>query len=92
MKMKNQELIDAVIDDFDFTKVRQVMYALSWTWQNAKDGVPSVRELRQSARRHLEDALTGDTGYSFSGGLEATYTNEVLRLKFILEYSEYPLD
>ena len=90
--MTNEELIDDVIFNFDFTKVRHVMYALDWTWHGAKDGVPSIRELRKSARRHLESALTGGTGYSYSGGLEATYCNEVLSLRFILTYFDCPLD
>lgn len=90
--MTNEELIDDVIFNFDFTKVRHVMYALDWTWYDTKDGVPSIRELRKSARERLETALTNDTGYSCSGGLEASYRNEVLILRFILAYSDGSFD
>lgn len=88
--MSNEELIDDVMDQFDFKEVRHAMVALDWTWWHTKNGVPTLKELKNSARKHLEFALTKGTGYSFSGGLEATYFDGVLSLKFILAYADSP--
>ena len=32
MTITQQELIDEILDQFDFQKVKEVMDALNWTW------------------------------------------------------------
>lgn len=56
---KQMELIDDVMDNFDFHKVRKVMKFLNWTWAFSDNAVPEVHELRKEARRHLNRALSG---------------------------------
>jgi hypothetical protein len=67
-----QELIDEIMDNFDFDKVHKVMTFLNWTWWNAAEGVPSTSELRQQARRLLRDAVDKKSSIS-TGGLWARY-------------------
>lgn len=54
---KLQSLIDEVMDNFDFNKVRKVMKQLNWRWASAEDGIPEVYELKDSARRLLNECL-----------------------------------
>jgi hypothetical protein len=84
MTEKEQELIDEIMDYFDFDKVAKVMTFLEWKWVSAEDGIPSVGEIRQSARRLLKDAIKNKTTFG-TGGLRATYDDGYLQLEFILE-------
>jgi hypothetical protein len=55
--MKTQEAIDYIMDSFDFEKVHITMKALGWEWASAEDKIPSVFELRQSARRLIKSVM-----------------------------------
>jgi hypothetical protein len=46
-----QELIDEVMDNFDFSRVAKVMEALDWTWFGY--GVPAEPDIRSAVRKHL---------------------------------------
>jgi len=94
-----QEILDDVIDHFDFDKVHRVMEYLDWVWVTA-DGssteVPSIPRLKQAARKHLRRAFAKNITVG-SGGLEASYVPPapewgdedpygLLELKFVLEW------
>jgi len=53
-----RDIIDEVMDGFDFERVHKMMTAVNWTWIG-NDFPPSVAELRANARRQLRDAHTG---------------------------------
>lgn len=82
MDEQRQELIDEVMDCFDFKRVAEVMEKLGWTWASSK-GIPQEFQIRGQARRLLKSALEG--GYMSSGGLSASYRDCELRLAFELE-------
>jgi len=47
-------MIDDIMDDFDFIKVQTVMEALNWQW--AGKGVPSIKQLKETAVYLLKGA------------------------------------
>lgn len=94
MTAEHQELIDEIMDNFDFDKVHKAMEALDWEW--VKDGydkdkpmleqmsVPDVSTIRRQARRHLKEVIEGNLYAVGTGGLKATWHEGVLSLEFIL--------
>lgn len=90
-----QVLLENVMDNFNFEKVHDVMVELDWNWVNANSGelkVPTVLQLKASARRYLRRAFDGCCVVC-SGGLECSYHPPIddqdpagfLSLKFVLE-------
>jgi hypothetical protein len=95
------QMIDDIMDNFDFDKVQTAMEALDWQW--ASKGVPSIKQLKETAvyllksaaELRLEDYLESHWEQGIinsTGGFQATaYCNEAktkiiaLDLKFILE-------
>jgi len=80
-KYTQQEMIDQIIENFDFDKVVKVMYDLNWRWAGSKD-TPTRKELVQCATRNLHSAIEqatdpdntehADIGWiSGSGGFQA---------------------
>lgn len=82
-----RDMIDDIIDNFDFEKVHQTMVALNWKWAGYKE-VPEIPDLRKFARARLKEAHARKTTIS-SGGFKATYEKWsqirfTLRLEFIV--------
>ena len=48
-----KELIDDIMDNFNFKKVQSVMKFLNWKWVTAEEGVPTVMEIRREAKKLL---------------------------------------
>ncbi len=75
MATKQQEqMIEQIIDEFDFDRMHTVMVALDWQWQTtAGNGlaIPSKERLIAAAQCHLRNCIR--TGYCASGGLVARY-------------------
>ncbi len=76
-----QEMIDNVMDWFDFERVRKVVKGLQWTWFGceAEGGIPDIPHLREAARKKLnyvfdEYEKTGEGWAVASGGFEARLT------------------
>lgn len=76
-----EKMIEDVLEHFDFDKCHYVMTKLRWFWIGR--GVPTIEDLKHSARQRLECAIKGATdkkdrlplnSYYFcsSGGLKAT--------------------
>ncbi len=58
MTITQQQLIDEILDQFDFEKVKEVMDALNWTWgTGTKAHVPDIPELRKQSRELLWDLV-----------------------------------
>lgn len=84
---KQQEAIDEIMDNFDFDKVFRVMKFLEWGWMDY--GVPSVSDLRGTARVLLKECIKSKSDVS-TGGLCAYYyefdgIGVILKLKFVVE-------
>lgn len=41
---KQQEIVDEIMDNFDFEKVHKVMVALNWGWHG--NGVPGLSDIK----------------------------------------------
>ena len=78
---KEQELIDEVIENFNFEKCYLTMTLLNWTWANGLV-VPTVEDLKTSALQRILSAINGskengrmtlnELYHSSSGGLKAS--------------------
>ena len=92
--MNKEELIDkmvtAVMEDFDFDRVRRVMVNLDWKWDigNGEMTVPSVYRLTKEAERLLRLVAQhyGDKEFYSCGcgGFTAHLDGETITLQFIL--------
>ena len=91
------DLVEKVIDNFDFEKVHRVMVQMDWKWFGLNEGmaVPSVQRLRSKARKYLEYLVSSDCECITSGGLcarkyiDPEYSeNNGLELSFVLTKSE----
>jgi hypothetical protein len=67
---KQQEVIDEIMDSFDFERVYKVMQHLNWEWVNV--GVPEIYDIKKQARRLLKEAIKLKTSIS-TGGFCVTY-------------------
>lgn len=48
---------DEIMMNFDFEKVNRVMEFLNWRWYGAKNGVPTVDEIKTEVRDHLDELI-----------------------------------
>ena len=77
----NRDSIDNILDEFDFERVHKVMVALNWQWHNT-DGVPTIGDLRRTARDLLRSVVQDNHVMVGSGGFFAYKDAEVLGLRF----------
>jgi hypothetical protein len=47
------EMVDDIIENFDFDRVQRVMNCLGWTWASTGGTIPSISELHKVARSLL---------------------------------------
>lgn len=93
------EVVEDILDEFDFSVVQKTMLALEWAWATAEEGIPSLGEMRRQARTLLEDVYNHSPSPNCTmatGGFEATRIMEYasdekyLSLKFVVsEYNNY---
>ena len=82
-----------IMKNFNFEKVHNLMKILGWKWVFAKDGIPSVEELKDEAYRILITACEEETHIS-TGGFKAVYETDNIEdepyigLEFIVEECE----
>ena len=57
--LNKQKAIDNIIENFNWEKVHNAMYALGWTWHDSEGETPSVGALFRCATRLLHDAYNG---------------------------------
>ena len=67
--------IDSIMENFDFDKVQSVMDYLDWKWVGTKNGIPTIEEIEDEAKRMLIDAAFEETSLS-CGGLKVTCEND----------------
>ena len=75
-----KDRIELVMEQFDFEKVAAIMTLLDWKWSPLKR-VPTVDDLRETAKRLLEGA-SENGGSSSTGGLCAYCGDDELILDF----------
>ena len=76
------DMINEIMNEFDFDKVQRTMKALNWKWASVS-GVPTTGDIRRRARAQLREAVERKTRAS-SGGLVAEWNPHGLRLSFEL--------
>lgn len=78
-KLYSYEIIEDILEQFDFKTVHKVMKDLDWEWYNS-DGVPTIKELKEAAKEKLYRAYftcreqNKEEYFVASGGLKATCT------------------
>ena len=75
MTQKQQDAIDSIMDYFKFEQVQKVMELLNWEWADSEEGIPTVPELRQEARRLLKMAFEEKTNVS-TGGFHVVFKSD----------------
>lgn len=65
--MTEEEIIEDILDEFDFGKVQHAMEALNWTWYDSSD-VPTLGQLRKKARNLMKHCKGHDTYVTATGG------------------------
>jgi hypothetical protein len=83
------ELINEILDEFEFEKVHRTMKALDWKWSGC-DGVPSIGDLRRQARELLQELLKHDYHLTGTGGLFAYRMADTVGLRF--EVTSYDVE
>ena len=96
------DMIDEIINDFNWERVEQTMHALKWSWVDT--GIPTIDQMKLQAVRLLEGAVKARFGSSFdedwregitysTGGFEAeVYCNEQkdeithMHLRFVVSH------
>lgn len=53
--IEDQDIIDDVMDNFDFNKVADTMEFLKWEWHDV--GIPDVRDLKKCVRGLCREVL-----------------------------------
>ena len=95
MEIRNEKIIDLVIEKFDFHKVHKAMEATNWEWATRTDGncaIPSIRNIIDTAKYLLEKVIehyeeTGETTSWATGGFTAYISDEEIGLSFCFEES-----
>lgn len=65
--MTEEQIIEDILDEFDFTKVQKVMEFLDWTWFDS-DGVPTLGQLRKRSRYLMKCCIGHDKFTTATGG------------------------
>jgi hypothetical protein len=86
--MTLDEHIEAVMDYFDFHKVKQVMEVLDWQWHSCA-GIPEIADMRKAVRELMRDSYKykEDECTSSTGGFEVYYyrPDDYFHVGFIVE-------
>ena len=83
------ELIDEILDEFNFEDVHRTMKALNWTWYGS-DSVPSIGDLRRQSRQLLQELLKHNHYCVGTGGLFAYRMADTVGLRF--EVASYEVE
>lgn len=84
------ELVEEILDEFDFEIVHRTMKALEWTWHGSVES-PSIGDLRRAARGLLQELLRNDSYHlTGTGGLFAYRIADTVGLRF--EVTSYEVE
>ena len=94
MNSEQKKIINRIIKEFNFSKVRNVMQHLDWKWafSKSKNRIPTIAEMKNVARHLLERAANDSklSSYNACGGFEANKEDDYwFSLTFVVtEWSE----
>lgn len=78
-----------ILKNFDFEKVHEVMNHLNWVWYNNEEyKVPSVKELKRTAKELIKEIKKADVDCISTGGFEVRKDEDIITLQFVLESSD----
>lgn len=89
----SNEVIDDILDNFDFERVKKAMDALEWRYYDSPDSIVSIAELRKMARYLLNSAnnqkpsehwFTGCGGFEIERWMYPGDTKKYFFLKFVV--------
>jgi len=66
MKDEN-EIIEDILDEFDFGKAQQAMEALNWVWHSS-EGTPTLGQMRKRARFLMKECIGHEEYHTATGG------------------------
>ena len=66
--MDERDIIEDILDEFDFTKAHLVMQYLDWRWASSPEDVPTVGEMRKVARSLMRSCIDHDSFTTATGG------------------------
>jgi hypothetical protein len=69
------EMIDDIMESFDFNKVRKVMWHLDWRWASSENGTPSIEQIKATAEYLLRGAAEYRLGNYFDSHWELGVIN-----------------
>ena len=75
------ELVEEILDEFEFELVHRTMKALEWTWHGSVES-PSIGDLRRMARGLLQELLKDNNQCVGTGGLFAYRIADTVGLRF----------
>lgn len=85
MTYNHKEHINFIMDSFDFEKVHKYMKLDDWKW-GIINAIPTVEELKSTARNLLVSIKNEESGYYVStGGFTAMKCYDSLRLMFSID-------
>jgi predicted NUDIX family NTP pyrophosphohydrolase len=61
-KLTVEDMIDEIMEEFNFAKVQDAMFHLNWKWAGTMKGIPTMDELRERAQELLESAAKSRLG------------------------------
>ena len=87
--MTEEQIIEDILDKFDFAKAQQVMECLQWAWHDAEHGVPTIGQMRKRARSLMKSCIGHDKYVTATGGFHVrkeTFEGQpYYQLQFVVE-------
>ena len=78
-----------ILKNFDFEKVHKAMVNLEWVWYDKDEyKVPSVKELKRTAKELIKQIKKLDVDVISTGGFEVRKNKDTITLQFVLESSD----
>ena len=97
--LNKQKAINNIIENFNWEKVHNAMYALGWTWHDSEGETPTTGMLFRCAVNLLHDAYDGAekekidymaaTGGFYARALVGEETKEVIELRLAFEVTSW---
>ena len=86
-EIEKQEVINDVLDRFDFDSVEEVMYMTGWVWGNGRtEHIPTQCEMRKFSRKLLEEAIDKENAVSNGGFRASSWKEDDGQLRAKLEF------
>jgi hypothetical protein len=61
-KLTVEDMINEIMEEFDFARVRKAMVALDWKWGGSDYRIPNIDELKEAAEERLRNAAESRLG------------------------------